>query len=132
MQSIDAVGYVYECPDITGSMPKMIKCVVNRATEWKRDAQTKEDMVNQVQGRKVSYEDLGTGIDIEKCGLKCTGQANTAQSAGCCEYRVDGRSCHWTGDDSYLAPEVRELNISNSEFNTRAVLCFKGSRSKLY
>ena len=124
------VDWSIQCPLITGETATKIRCVANKPVDWKEHAQSKEDLINQINANEVTYTDLGSGVNIEECALKCTNEANTQQTPGCCEYRSDGEGCFWTTDESYLAPEFRNLgNDSKNEYNTKAVLCSKGNET---
>ena len=104
--------------------------MANTPVDWKAVGMTREDMMNQINKNKVTYQDLGSGVKIEECALKCTNVANEQQTPGCCEYRSDGQGCFWTPKESYLAPEFRETkNQTKSEYNTTAVLCSKGNET---
>ena len=72
------------------------------------------------------YQWLANNTEPKDCASLCDIAANEAGTSGCCEHRVQGKQCVWTGANPYLAPEFREKDSQNA-MDSRAVLCSSGS-----
>ena len=133
---------MYDCGDLSGvGMPSQVMCKKNEAgrywddfVEWNPNSKkNRERVLNQVKSMvdTQNYDILGNNTKIEECSLKCIEQANKKGFPGCCEYRVVSGECAWLGEEAYLSPKVRNIDMNTRKpkdsKNTKAVLCSKGN-----